>query len=128
MVCAQALSKYQSIKSDAAVLGASPHRLVQLLMEGAVERVVSAKGQIERCETAAKGANIGRALEIINHLRHTLDLDRGGEVALNLFALYEYMETRLCDANRDNDPLALEEVLTLMNDIRLGWDAIANEI
>lgn len=127
MVCMQALSQYQSVKSTAAVLGASPYRLVQLLMEGAVDRIVLAKGQMERREIAGKGASISRAVEIISHLRHTLDFDRGEDIARNLSDLYEHMEMRLFEANRDNDPSALDEVVELMNEIRSGWDGIATQ-
>jgi flagellar protein FliS len=66
-------------------------------------------------------------MEIISHLQHTLDLDRGGDVSRNLADLYQHMEMRLFEANRDNNPGALDEVVGLMNEIRAGWDAIATQ-
>ncbi len=125
MVCSNALSQYHSVKSTAAALGASPHRLVQLLMEGAVDRINLAKGQMARRDVAGKGESISGAMQIIGHLRDTLDFDRGGDVAPNLSDLYQHMELRLFEANRNDDPAPLDEVVALMNEIRTGWDAIA---
>ncbi len=106
---------------------ADPHRLVAMLLEGVVERVVQARGAMEHGQTARKGERIGKAIAIVDSLRASLDTDRGGEVAGNLAALYDYVLRRLLHANLKNDPAALDEVLGLIREIKTGWDGIADQ-
>lgn len=102
---------------------ASPHRLIQLLFEGALQRIAVAKGFIHRHEIAEKGNNISRAITIVGGLRASLDMEQG-EIAQNLDNLYEYIERRLLEANLKNDVLILDEVSSLLRDIKVSWDAI----
>ena len=57
--------------------------------------------------------------------RQALDHRQGGELAANLDGLYEYMTSRLLQANRNNEPALLEEVAALLREVKSGWDAIA---
>ncbi len=102
---------------------ASPHRLIQLLFEGALQRIAVAKGLIQRREIEEKGNNISRAITIVGGLRASLDMSQG-EIAQNLDNLYEYIERRLLEANLKNDELILDEVSSLLRDIKVSWDAI----
>ncbi|MFU8790164.1 MAG: flagellar export chaperone FliS [Methylobacter sp.] len=102
---------------------ANPHRLIQMLYEGGLQRIAVAKGALMRHETAEKGENIGRAIAIIGGLRSSLDLGQG-EIALNLDDLYDYMERRLLEANLKNDIAILDEVASLLREIKAAWDVI----
>ncbi len=102
---------------------ASPHRLIQMLYEGGLQRIAVAKGAIQRNEIAMKGQNISAAISIIGGLRSSLDLSQG-EIARNLDNLYEYMERRLLEANLKNDLEVLDEVSGLLRDVKSAWDAI----
>lgn len=115
---------YVQSGARAEAMVASPHRLVQMLFESLLEKLAGAKGAIARRDTASKIERIDRALEILQHLRALLDHDRGGEIAANLDALYLYSSERLFDANRRDDPEAVEEVMRLIREIKSGWDAI----
>lgn len=119
-----ALAQYRRVDSAAAVGGASGHRLVQLLLQGALDRLAAARGHMERREHGPKGEAIGRVLDILGHLRGSLDHRRGAEVAANLESLYLYMETRLVEASARNDCGPLEEVAKLLRELKAGWDAI----
>lgn len=125
MYAASALRQYQSVNTQARVVDASPHRLIQMLMEGGLTRIAQARGAMERGQTALKGELIGKSIAIIAGLRDSLDHQQGGELASNLDGLYEYMMTRLTEANISNEPAVLEEVAGLLRDIKTGWDAIA---
>jgi flagellar protein FliS len=107
---------------------ASPHRLIQMLMEGALEKLARAKGFMQRNEIRAKGQQIGWAISIIEGLKASLNKAEGGEIAQNLEDLYIYMEQRLIVASRENDPAILDEVIVLMRQIKEGWDGIADKI
>ncbi len=105
----------------------SPHRLVQMLFAGAIEKIVVAKGHLGRGEIAQKGQNISWAISIVEGLRMSLDMEQGGEIATNLDNLYDYMKHRLVEANRANDSAMLDEVVSLLHDIKGAWDAISPE-
>jgi len=72
-----------------------------------------------------KGELIGKSIAIIGGLREALDHEVGGELAANLDRLYEYMIRRLTEANRKNDPAVLAEVAGLLQEVKAGWDGIA---
>ena len=96
-----------------------------MLMEGGLTRIAQARGAIERGWTAEKGELIGKAVGIVGGLRNGLDFEKGGELALNLDRLYDYMIAKLTEANVHNDLTRLDEVATLLREIKSGWDAIA---
>lgn len=120
-----AMQQYQAVNTQAQAAAADPHRLIQMLMEGGLTRLAQARGAMERGQTALKGELIGKAIGIIGGLRQGLDLEKGGDIALNLDSLYDYMTRRLMDANVKNDPAILEEVSGLLREVKEGWDAIA---
>ncbi len=122
----KALKQYQQVSTQSGVAYASPHRLIQMLMEGAFERIATAKGCIQRQDIPGKGEQIGKAIDIIGGLREALNLEAGGELAANLEALYEFMQRRLLEANLRSDVAILDEVADLLRPIKEGWDAIGN--
>jgi flagellar protein FliS len=119
----KALRQYQQVSKSGAAY-ASPHRLIQMLMEGALERIAVAKGCIQRQDIAAKGEQIGKAVDIIGGLREGLNQEAGGEIAANLDALYDYLQRRLLQANLNSDITILDEVTHLLRPIKEAWDAI----
>lgn len=121
----KAMRQYQTVDTDAQALGATPHRLIQMLMEGGLTRIAQARGAIERGWTAEKGELIGKAVGIVGGLRNGLDFEKGGELAQNLDRLYDYMIAKLTEANVHNDLARLDEVANLLREIKSGWDAIA---
>jgi len=122
-----AMQQYRQNHIQGGVETASPHRLVQMLMEGALEKVLAAKTYMENKDIAKKGETISWAISIIDGLRSCLNEDAGGEVAQELFVLYNYMEQRLLEANIKNDQAMLDEVGLLLNQVKSGWDNIPSE-
>jgi len=127
MNAVSAMKQYQQVSVHSGIMDASPHRLVQMLMEGALEKIALAKGNMANNEIANKGENISKAIAIIGGLQASLDYDSGGELAENLSNLYDYMANRLVVANLLNDESILDEVSGLMVDIKTGWDGIPDE-
>ena len=122
----KALKQYQQVSTESGVAYASPHRLIQMLMEGAFERIATAKGCIQRQDISGKGEQIGKAIDIIGGLRDGLNMDAGSDLAANLDALYDFMQQRLLEANLRSDAAILDEVADLLRPIKEGWDAIGN--
>ena len=121
-----AMRQYQTVNTQAQAVDASPHRLIQMLMEGGLTRIAQARGAMERQQTALKGEFIGKAIGIIGGLREGLDLQKGGELAANLDSLYQYMLSRLFEANVKNDTVLLDEVAGLLRNVKSGWDVIGH--
>jgi flagellar protein FliS len=119
-----ALRQYQKIGSQAQTSEASPHRLVQMLMEGGLDRIAQAKGALARGDIANKGIFISKAIAIVGGLREGLDLDNATDALRNQDNLYHYMMKRLAEANIKNDPKMLDEVAGLLITVKEGWDAI----
>ncbi len=119
------LQHYQKMKADQAVSGADPHRLIVMLMQGVIEKVVAAKGYLQQGNRAEKAQQISWAISILDGLRMSLDKEKGGEIAQNLDDLYGYMEEQLLKANVKDDSRILEEVAGLMNTVLSGWMEIA---
>ncbi|TXI89778.1 MAG: flagellar export chaperone FliS [Cupriavidus sp.] len=119
-----ALRQYQSMDVASEVHVASPHKLIEMLLAGALARIARAKGAIMRRDIELKIESILSACAIIENLLISLDLKAGGTIASNLASLYDYMLRRLVYANAHNDIPALEEVSRLLGEIKSAWDAI----
>ena len=121
------ISQYQQVNSYTGVTDADPHHLVKMLLEGALGKVAAVKGLMSHGDVANKGVMIGQAISIVSGLRASLDLSAGGELASNLDDLYEYIERRLIQANLKNDTEILDEVISLLREIKVAWDSIPAE-
>lgn len=108
-----------NLKQD--IASADPHKLTLMLLQGALDRIAYAKGAMERKDLITKADFISKTSAILMHLRDTLDIEIGGEVAQNLFNLYDYMIQRLNDAHVNNDLKLLDEVSSLLTPIRDAW-------
>ncbi len=117
----RAMNEYQRVGIQTQVAGASPHELVQLMLDAALARIAAARGALDAGETALKGVLIGRAIGLVEGLRVSLDAERGGELAANLEALYDYMARRLLEANVRSDVRLLDEVASLLRELQTGW-------
>lgn len=127
MINKKALEGYGRGAVASEVNFASPHRIIQMLMEGALSKIATAKGCIARNDIAEKSRQITWGMNIIQGLRTSLDAQKGGEVAANLDSLYEYMGRRLLEANVTNDVAILDEVSSLLMEVKAGWDNIPSE-
>ena len=123
-----ALKQYQSVDLRATVETASPHKLISMLLDGALGALAKAKGSIERNAIEERTQHLNKATEIVVGLKGSLDLEQGGEVAANLDALYDYMLRSIMSANRQNDADKVQEVMTLMLEIKQGWAEMPNDI
>ena len=124
----QGLKQYQSTSAHSGTFEASPHRLIQMLMEGALEKIAKAKGFMQRNEIEQKGKHITWAIKIVGGLQSSLDMEVGGELAQNLDNLYEYMTRSLIEANAENSIEKLDEVASLLQTVKEGWDGIEDEV
>jgi len=125
---------YRAVRSHGLVADASPTRLVQIMFEHILSYLATASGCMQRIkdnrplnDVIAKGNAMNKAIALIGQLNGTLDMERGGQIAENLRALYEYMLNRLTLANATNDASVVAEVVGLVAKIKSGWDQIVTD-
>ena len=106
----------------------SPYRTVQLLLEGAVQRMMLAKHAQTEGDTEIRGMAVGSTITILGVLQASLDKELGGEIAENLDALYDYMTRRLAGVAIEQEAKNLAEVESLLLQIRDAWLAIGQEV
>lgn len=122
------LAAYQSVSVHGGVANADPHVMVLMLMDGAAERMATARGCIERRELTRQASLLHSCVQIVGELRGSLNMSEGGELALNLSDLYEYMIRRLLLANSTSDARYVIEVARLLDEVRSAWVAIGPEV
>ncbi|MBN9430369.1 MAG: flagellar export chaperone FliS [Burkholderiales bacterium] len=120
-----AASSYRNLDIETSVTQADPHTLISMLYDGAATAIAQARRHLAQGQIAEKGQATSRAVRILEEgLRAALD-PRGGEIASNLQALYEYMTRRLLSANLSNDDGQYAEIAGMLDQLRDAWKQIA---
>lgn len=119
-----AIKTYAQVDVHGNAAYASPHHLIQMLLDNVLKKVSAAKGCMLQGSVAEKCEHISRAMALVEGLRLGLDKQNGGDIAQNLEDLYDYIERQLLQANMKNNPAILDEISSLLNEIKIGWDAI----
>jgi len=118
---------YASVGLETGINSASPHRLIVMLYDGALEAIRKAKLYMEMKDPIQKGQAIDKALRIIHEgLAASLNRDEGGQLAEQLLALYDYIGNELISANARNDVQRLDACTRLLEDLRSAWCEIGN--
>ncbi len=124
----EAVRQYQQLDTESTINDASPHRLIQMMMERALTKIGLARSHMVHSEVAEKGSNISDAIGIISGLQASLNHKADEKMSANFDALYTYMMRRLLEANLHDDAGSLDEVSGLLKELKEAWDAIADEV
>ncbi|MEZ5739172.1 MAG: flagellar export chaperone FliS [Burkholderiaceae bacterium] len=115
---------YSRISVDTSVIGADPHKLIELLYQGADDLLIAVDTALRNNDIATKGESITRVIRIVDEgLKAALN-PQGGEISANLEQLYDYILRRLLEANRTNDRVIVAEVRSLLQELHSAWKAI----
>lgn len=121
------LAQYRCVGAYGSVETADPHRLVALLYEGLTEALAAARGAIERGDVKVKAGQIRKAAGILDALRSSLNFDSGGDTAVNLERLYDYMSRQITRANMHDDVEAIASVISVNDTLRGAWEGIPED-
>lgn len=121
-----AANAYSKVGMETGVFAADPHKLILMLFDGALMAINNSIHQMGAGQIAEKGRSISHAVAIVERgLRASLNKEVGGELALNLDALYGYIIKQLMTANIQNDVDKLTESKKLLHELRAAWEQIA---
>ncbi|MBB1320135.1 flagellar export chaperone FliS [Shewanella sp. SR43-8] len=121
------LQSYRKVSLDSEISVASPHRIIQMMFAGGLERLAQSRYAIENGDMINKGLFIGKAIGIINGLNNSLNMDEGGEIAGNLSKLYDFIILKVTEANLRNDAQAIDDAVSVLRTLKEGWDAIPQD-
>lgn len=122
------LKAYKKTNLEAELSVADPHRVIQMMYEGLIERLSQAKGAIMRHDYEYKADRISKAVGIINGLQSALDNRSNPELGQRMFALYDNMKELLTKASVSLDTAPIDEVINLILPIKQAWDQIPQDI
>ena len=111
---------------------ASPGRLIVLLYEGAIKnlsaalKLFDADDKIKASNIEQFGIHIQKTQAIITELQVSLDMEKGGEIAKNLMALYVYFNEQLMSVIISHDKSKIQSLLKMISDLAESWRTIAN--
>ena len=100
---------------------AGPMDLIDLLYEGALEQVRSARSYLSSGDVMARGTALSKAFEFISELILSLNHERGGQMSADLLRVYGYLQTQLLDAHRQQSDPLLAEAETILTSLRDNW-------
>jgi flagellar secretion chaperone FliS len=122
----RAAHTYNAVHIETGVPSATPHALILMLFDGAIEAVGSARLCCEVGQIEDKNRLTSKALRILEEgLRASLDRKQGGQIAMRLDNLYDYMTRRLLSASLHNSAEEYAEVSRLLAELRSGWAGIS---
>lgn len=121
------INAYQSVGGRDQATTADPYQLIQMLMNGALQKLAVSKGAIERQDLEVKSENLTKSLSIVNALQEGLDMNVESEVVGNMYDLYDYVKRQIVEAMATNKVEAVENCLMVMRSLKEGWDAIPVE-
>jgi len=111
------LDQYQK----SAVAGASPLQLIIMLYDGALKFLGNGKLAMAQKDLYQQNDQLQRAQKIITELMSCLDMEKGGEIATNLFALYSYAYNEIIMGNVEDDPSKIEHAMAVLTQLRESW-------
>lgn len=118
------INAYQRVGGRDQATTADPYQLIQMLMNGALQKLAVSKGAMERKDLEVKSENLTKSLSIVNALQDGLDMNVESEVVGNMYDLYDYIKRQIVEAMASNKIEAVENCLMVMRNLKEGWDAI----
>jgi flagellar protein FliS len=117
------LDAYSNSEKKAVIEAEDSHAMVLLLFDELIKtaRIFSQNIKVKNGNQEVKSENMSKALTIIYALQSSLDFERGGEIAENLYRLYEYTREQILIDNKSNEAAGVLVAISSLEDIREAW-------
>ena len=117
-------ARYQSVDIASRIEGATPHRLVQIMYEELLKALDAMAFATARGDYVKRGQHQSKVLAILTGLETSLDFDKGGQIAVDLVAIYREARRLAVAAGRDGDAKLVTQAREMIQEIAAAWDAI----
>ena len=119
-------ARYQSVDIASRVEGATPHQLVQIMYEELLKALDAMAFATARGDYVQRGQQQSKALGVLTGLETSLDFDKGGQIAVDLVAIYREARRLVVAGGRENDARMVTQAREMIQEIAAAWDAIGN--
>ena len=117
-------ARYQSVDIASRVEGATPHQLVQIMYEELLKALDAMAFATARGDYVQRGQQQSKALGVLTGLETSLDFDKGGQIAVDLVAIYREARRLVVAGGRENDARMVTQAREMIQEIAAAWDAI----
>jgi flagellar protein FliS len=117
-------ARYQSVDISSRIEGATPHRLVQIMYEELLKALDAMAFATARGDYVQRGEHQSKVLAILTGLETSLDFDKGGQIAVDLVAIYREARRLVIAGGRDSDAKLVTQTRDMIQEISNAWDAI----
>jgi flagellar protein FliS len=117
-------ARYQSVDFASRIEGATPHRLVQIMYEELLKSLDAMAFATARGDYVQRGEHQSKVLAILTGLETSLDFDKGGQIAVDLVAIYREGRRLVIAGGREGDAQLIVQAREMIQEISGAWDAI----
>ena len=117
-------ARYQSVDIASRIEGASPHTLVQIMYEELLKALDAMAFATARGDYVQRGEHQSKVLAVLTGLETSLDFDKGGQIAVDLVAIYREARRLVIAGGREGDAQLVTQAREMIQEISNAWDAI----
>lgn len=121
---------YQSTERNALAETEDPHKLVLIMFDALIKsmEIYIENIDIKTADLELRSKHFSRSLTIIYSLQSSLDFEKGGEIAENLFQTYEFARQMVIGSIKDMDSKGPKRAVSLLADIREAWAQMGEKL
>ena len=114
---------YKSTERNALAESEDPHKLVLVMFDALIKSIEIYVDNIDvkEADLELRSKHFSRALTIIYSLQSSLDFEKGGEIADNLFQTYEFARQMVIGSIKTMDETGPKRAISLLSEIREAW-------
>ena len=117
-------ARYQSVDISSRIEGATPYRLVQIMYEELLKALDAMAFATARGDYVQRGQHQAKVLAVLTGLETSLDFDKGGQIAIDLVAIYREARRLVVAGGRESDAGLVTRARDMIQEIASAWDAI----
>jgi flagellar protein FliS len=126
----KSVEAYVTVERDSPVESNDPHAMISALLNELLKRMNLFKSNLKGDEAALRKRNeaYARSIAILHALQGSLDFENGGEIADNLFLVYEFARLQLLESFRSGEADRIDVAITSLREIAGAWDQMDNPL